>query len=524
MRWLLFLLVAVGAAAPATARDVAASDPLDVAVTIYRDPARNGGSLRLNALGGFAVVTETRQVTIPAGRSRLRFAGVVDGIIPASAIITGLPGGVIEKNQDSALLSPAALMRAARGRTITLARTNPVTGKPLQVTAEIVSASEQGVVFRTAAGTEALRCSGLPETFHYGLAAEGLSASPTLSVFTKTARAITTTVTLTYLAQGFDWSANYTAQLGPSGQVINLGGWLTLANANSVSLANARVQIVAGGLNREYVEQFLGNQPQVIARCWPIQTTSDIPLKPDAPYELVQPYFEQAFALGENNEIIVTGMQRMTAMQAAPSPVSVMAIDKVAPPEQLGDLKLYRIPQRTTVAAMQMKQTRLLDQPAVPIEPYYSIALSGLSYQGEQWGNAVRMMRTRNDKAHQLGLPLPAGSILFLQDQFGRAMVVGEPALADTAEGEQIELALGNASDITFYRRTVAQTDKSVNVEVTISNAGSADIALELDLNGLGLRLTKADRPYEQRNGRPLFRLTVPTGDRIMVRYTAAAN
>ena len=81
---------------------------------------------------------------------------------PASAIIAGLPGGVIEKNQDSALLSPSALMRAARGKVLTLKRIDPATGKQVLVPGEILSASADGVMFRTAGGIEALRCSGLP--------------------------------------------------------------------------------------------------------------------------------------------------------------------------------------------------------------------------------------------------------------------------------------------------------------------------------------------------------------------------
>ena len=531
MRWLVLLLLALGPALPACAGDVTASDPSDLAVTIYRDPGRNGGSLQLDALGGFAVITETRQVVIPAGRSRVRFVGVVDGIIPESAIVSGLPGGIIEKNRDAALLSPSALMRAARGKKITLKRTNKVTGKTELVEGEIISASDQGVVFRTAAGNEALRCSGLPETFSYGLDAEGLSARPTLSVLTRSSKPIAATITLTYIAEHFDWSANYTAQLNPDGKTANIGGWITLANGNSVSLANARTQIIAGGLHREYVQRFVNNQPQVIARCWPMQRTSDIPLRPDQPYSLVNPYLPQdryrydGTYSDKNGAIVVTAQRRNEMLQSAPVAVSAYDAASPPPPEQLGDLKLYTVPQRTTVAAMQMKQTRLVDQPGVPVEFYYAATLQGFSYQGQEQVNGVRMVRTNNDKAHQLGLPLPAGSILFQQDQFGRSMLVGEPTLADTAEDEKIELQLGISSDLTIARRTMRRDAKSQDSEVTISNAGSDDLVLELKLPLWGSqKLASADSPYERRDGQPLFVLKVPAGDKITLRYTAAAE
>ena len=525
MRWLFLLLLALGPALPAFAGDVTATKPSDISVTIYRDPGRNGGNLELSSLGGFAVVTETRTISIPAGRSRIRFVGVVDGIIPESAIVTGLPSGIIEKNRDAALLSPSALMRAARGKAIKLTRTNRTTGKAETVSAEIVSADENGVMVRAAGGIEALRCSGIPETFGYGLEAEGLSAQPVLSVQTRSSKPITATITLTYIAEGFDWAANYTAQLSPDGKTADIGAWITLANGNSVSLPNARTQIVAGGLHREYVEKFVNNQPQVIARCWSMQRTSDIPLKPDRPYSLVNPYMPpDTFGYGgayedKNGNIVVTAMRSPPSpMMESASPVTVVSAASL---EQLGDLKLYTVPQRTTVAAMQMKQTRLIDQKGVPVEPYYAAELSAMSWQAEEQRNGTLMVRTLNDKAHRLGLPLPAGSVLFQQDHFGRSMVVGEPDLSDTAEDEKIELALGEASDLTIKRRTLRRDDKSQDQEVTISNAGNSDKPLELKLFVNTDKLTKADRKYEMRDGEPLFRIVVPAGDKLTLHYSA---
>jgi len=40
--------------------------------------------------------------------------------------------------------------------------------------------------------------------------------------------------------------------------------------------------------------------------------------------------------------------------------------------EQLGDLKLYRIPDRTTVAARQSKQVRLMDRERIPVSTVYA--------------------------------------------------------------------------------------------------------------------------------------------------------
>ncbi len=314
MRWLTGLLMSLAALAqPAQAQQVNSSEPTDVSVTIYRDPNRNGGALQLNALGGFAVVTETRRVTLPAGRATLRFVGVVDGILPESALVSGLPGGVIEKNRDAALLSPAALLHAVQGKQVFLKRTNRKTGTIVEVPVTVLSASAEGVVFKSAAGQEALRCSGFPETFSYGIDTAGLSARPVLSVVTRSARTVTAEVKLTYLAQGFDWNASYTAQVDPEAKAMDVGGWITLANGNSVSLENAQVQIVAGGLRREGFRRLVDGTPRAVAKCWPIQRTHQIPRKPERPYELVRPWQEliiEEEEYSESDSIVVTAQMR----------------------------------------------------------------------------------------------------------------------------------------------------------------------------------------------------------------------
>ena len=84
--------------------------PDAVAVTIYRAPDRAADqAMNLGWLEGFALITETRTVEIPAGEATIRFEGVAGGILPESALVTGLPAGVREKNLDADLLSARTL-------------------------------------------------------------------------------------------------------------------------------------------------------------------------------------------------------------------------------------------------------------------------------------------------------------------------------------------------------------------------------------------------------------------------------
>ena len=82
----------------------------------------------LGWLNGYALISETRRVTLPAGETELRFEGVAGGIVPQSAIVTGLPEGVIERNRDAYLLSPATLLDRSLGQRVHLRRTSRATG------------------------------------------------------------------------------------------------------------------------------------------------------------------------------------------------------------------------------------------------------------------------------------------------------------------------------------------------------------------------------------------------------------
>jgi hypothetical protein len=508
------------ALAPAArAADIAASAPTAISATIYRAPYRNGGSLDLDGLGGFALITETRTVRLPAGESRLRFEGVVDGIIPESAIVSGLPGAVIEKNRDAAVLSPDALMRAAQGARITLKRTNRKTGKVEEIPAIIRSADADGVVFETDRGVEALRCSGVPERFVYGRLPAGLSSTPTLSAVVRAGRAVTGAVTLSYLAQGFDWAADYTAVVSPGGDHADLGAWITLANGNGVSLPNAQTQIVAGKLNRVYEAAWIDPAPRVIAECWPAGTTSDVSAPGDV--DLVHPYgFGARARLKALDEVTVTA--RRFAM-AAPAMARDMPAPPPPPPEQLGDLKLYRAPRATTIAAREAKQTRLVERPGVAFEHLYQADL--WAEGGGSITLARSILRGHNDLAHGLGLPLPAGHVAVYQDTPSGRLLAGEADLRDTAEGEDVELKLAPAPDIQV-RQTRLAYDSAVRPNgrtqetVSVTNASARAVAFELRLRiRPGVKVTSAGQPAPLKDGRPIFRLTLPAGGEQSVSF-----
>jgi hypothetical protein len=501
-----------------------------VSVTVYRAPHGVSESLDLDGLGGFALVTETRTVSIPTGESRIRFEGVADGIQPESALITGLPTGVLEKNHDAQVLSPSALVAATRGRSVWLVRTTPKTGEATAITGTVIADSE-GVVFRSAAGEiEALRCSGLPETCHFDAATDA-TATPTLSALVRSPRPATATVKLSYLAYGFDWMANYVATVAPDGRTIDLGGWVTLANSNAVSFPDAHTQVVAGRLNRESEEvEPVDPGTQILARCWPRGSTSDT---------LEEPFIEGATPLGGLQSIVVTAARN--AFAASPAPISYQRLAEavVTRQEPLGDLKLYRVPERTSVTSRQIKQVRLLDQRAIPVQLIYG---ADISADVESEVTPLRkVLRTHNDNAHHLGLPLPSGQVATFYEREGVPLLVNETPLRDVASGEEFEIDAGEAADVevtsTLENRSVDPSTRKelplipgvVNLRSTevsevnrieISNARSVPTFVELRVQLTdGTRLVRADHRPGTRNGHPTFTLTVPAEGTAIIRY-----
>lgn len=526
MRWA--ALAWVLAAAPAAAADILASPPTDVSVTVYRAPDRGSGSIDLDRLAGFALISETRTVHLPAGLSQLRFEGVADGIEPASAIVTGLPAGVIEKNREGKLLSPSALIGAARAKPVTLLRTDKKTGRLQRLSGTLISDAGGGVVFESPEGVEALRCSGLPETFSFtGVA--GLNATPTLSVLVRSSEASTRTVTLSYLARGFDWAADYIATVSGDGKAVDLGAWVTLANGNGVGFPAARAQVVAGRVNREDGDggdvEPLDAGSAIFAQCWPRGSTSDAP----------ESLLVNGMATGEMDKLF-----KSVRMQGAPAPalqeVAVTAMRRVQQ-EQLGDLKLYRVPDRTTVASRQSKQVRLLDRLGIPVDRVFG---ADLSANQDAAAAASMLLRTLNDAAHHLGLALPSGRIAVFADRDGQKILLHESGMRDLAVDEEVEIDLGESPDVQVAMQREKTTIDPARIQnlplvpgvilrsariddvnrVVISNARAAAIPFELRLRlPEGGRIVRADHPLGSKHGRPIFRLTIPANQSVTVRF-----
>jgi hypothetical protein len=433
----------------------------------------------------------------------VRFEGVAGGIVPQSAILVGTPPR--ERNRDAALLSQGGLVDAFTGQHVMLRRTDPATGKTTEERATIRSAADR-LIIETPRGAEAVYCTGLSQTLIYPGAPATLSAKPVLSMTTKNQPGGKVTITLAYIATGFDWDATYVATLGPDGKSMALFAWLTMASGDETSFVDATTSAVAGQVNRSATTRDdtgrdARNRAAWLNRsagCWPAGTTSDVGALPPPPSP---PPMEMMM---EANDIIVTGQRIAAKSMDAPAPVSV-----VAKSENLGDLKLYRIPVPVTVAAHSQKQVAFLQKERITGQLVYHSRVDD-----NEPGALAMLFRFRNRRADGLGDPLPAGKAVVYQDsEFGR-MVVGESSLPDKAVDEEVEMIFGEPANVTQVTETLAGGHNQwADHSVSIRNANPFPIRYEIDFP------TGAVRRYLNLTGK----LLVKPGKRVWV-TTIGAN
>jgi hypothetical protein len=493
-------------ATPVAAQSVAVSQKADsVTLTVYRAPYRGEAPINKNWPAGYALITETRTITIPAGESVIRFEGVSEGLFPETAIVTGLPKGVREKNRDARLLSPAGLVDAFLKREVKLSRTDKATGKTVEETAMVTAGPNGGVILQTAAGYEALRCTGLPERMRYGGVPKNLSAKPTLSVITNSDKAVTAKVTLTYMAAGFDWQASYVMNAGefaPDHKLdLDVFAWLTIANGGNQSFPDANVMAVAGKparVGNAALPQ--GRPPALVLNCWPQQRTHQVP-----DYQPYGDFYNDEYPIGGAEEDkMVMRMEAIPMYASMPSPPPP-APAVVAQQEDLGDLKLYRIPERMTVNAKGQKQVAMLLQPKAKFRRVYRAEPIGYGWH-QPLLSLTPMLIGKNEKLDGLGLPLPSGTGMVFENSAYGNQLIGEIVVKDRAIGDEIELSLPASMAVKVNTTRISLDENSMAYRMRLSNANPYPISAEIRMPDTIRDLPQGVR---KKDGRPTWFVTV---------------
>jgi hypothetical protein len=311
-------------------------------------------------------------------------------MVPQTAAVEGLPGAVAERNQDYDLLSPGALIEASLGETVQLVRTNRKTGAVTSRPA-VVRAGASGPVLEVDGHIEGLGCSGEPERLVFDRLPAKLTATPTFSVLADVPKAGRYAVRLSYLATGLAWTASYVATLAPDGRSLDLIGWVTLANQTSASFVRAPTEVVAGRVlhDEDETAPTQAEATPLTTNCWPI--------------------------LHRRPEIILTANRRVADVQGVPVGAlneiqEIVTTGSYARQSELGDYKLYTLPEPTTVAARQVKQVLFLNQRRVPFERIYTFRYEDDGFGDEDEAPVNVTLRMKNETAAGSGLGDGAGA------------------------------------------------------------------------------------------------------------------
>jgi hypothetical protein len=164
---------------------------------------------------------------------------------------------------------------------------------------------------------------------------------------------------------------------------------------------------------------------------------------------------------------------------------------KTATEEDLGDLKLFRVPDRVNVSAKGMKQVAFLNKDEVQARFLYQAGCDPYAWIEDQLTGpqaASILLVTKNEVAKGLGVALPQGQMT-LYEPTSRGILPGaQTTLRDYARGQDIELALGESAQV-FARCAAVSEDgldensrKWTRMRATLTNANPHPVTLRLQL------------------------------------------
>ncbi|MCI5043835.1 MAG: hypothetical protein MRY72_03975 [Aquisalinus sp.] len=488
--------------------------PGDIALTIYTDD--------------LALITERRTVTLPAGRSIIRFEGVSEMMVPQSAILREFTGFTLERNFDFDLISPGALFTGAEGDDVTVTRTNPFTGRVEQKQARVISGGN-GVVLEIDGEIETLQCAGLPEKTAFDYVPDSLNPQPTLSIEVNAEEAGEQEIVLSYLATSFGWQADYRLDVHPDGQTGKLVGWLTVYNQTEVSVNEANTAIIAGDLQRLWETRAeRGSAKPLVARCWPRGSS-----KTGTPVEQLS-YFGEAPQKAYRRNMPMPAMaEPQMEMMMADSVVVTAA--RQAELEEFGDYKLYRVPEPTTVSAYQEKQVLFLDKPEIDLEKIHTFDVYSPEGAIGQILPATVEFHLDNSRDGKLGLPLPEGTLrVMTRSGEGRLFYLGEDSVRNLAVDLPAEFAVATAADIQMETRLLNRevterpgrnAKRAVTVEHSFFNASPEEVTIELKVGEefyTPITISDENLMRDLDADTPKWRFTLSPESTRLVSYTAS--
>jgi hypothetical protein len=428
-----------------------------------------------------ALVRDVRNLQLARGTGNLRFMDIAATVNPATVHFRSLTEpsqvSVLEQNYEYDLLDPDKLLRKYVGREVTLMRSRQDGGSTRQeeVTATLLSYNTApvwkiGNEIVTGLHADHIRFPELPETLY---------SRPTLIWTVQNDGAARHRVEASYLAGRLAWNADYVLTVARDDRAADLNGWVTLTNNSGTGFRNAKLQLVAGDVNR--VRQQLGK-------------------------------------LADRQ------------MSAAPAP----AAERMAQ-EAFSDYHLYTVGRKTTINNSQTKQVSMLEGTGVPVIKRYVVEGQNHYYHNQMHpGSPIKdsvqvFYQFKNEEKTGLGIPMPAGVLrVYQQDSKGGTQFVGEDRIMHTPKDETLNVKIGNAFDVVCERnqtnfQKIATNVYEVDYEITLRNhkAGAIQVEVNEPIGGSWRMLTASHEWTKTSAWAAQFKVPVAAGGTAVLKYRA---
>jgi len=251
-----------GQARAAEDQTTSLNDQTDLNVTVYNS--------------NIALIRDVRNLALPSGTFRLKFMDIAATVNPATVHFRSLNDpeklGVIEQNYEYDLLEPAKLLHKYVGKEVTLVRSyqDNNTTKREEIKATLLS-DNNGPVWKI--GNDIV--TGMfAESYRFPEVPANLYDRPTLLMSLENSGAKKQQVEASYLASNLSWNADYVLTVARDDKNADLDGWVTVVNNSGTAFHNARLQLVAGELNRVATDAGRSRMEMNVPRKLSANTTS----------------------------------------------------------------------------------------------------------------------------------------------------------------------------------------------------------------------------------------------------------
>jgi len=477
MRLTTVLLIVVFVLSLATCWAQSVTGPKAVQLTVYN--------------GGFALVRDTRGITLKDGVNSIEVADVAAKIDPTSVLFKTLTApnsvSILEQNYQYDLISPDNILNKSVGQRVTFTSFDS-NGKPYTQNGVLLAPpANGGVVIKMDDGSVALQPQGQVSLQKMP---DGLHPKPTLNWLLESDRAGDQDAQISYITDGIGWKADYVALVNKDDTALDLTGWVTLDNKCGATYSDAKLTLMAGDVRRV--------QPQMARPMMGYKTDSSIAM--ESQFE-EKSFFEYHMYTMERPTTIRDNETKQLSLLSA----SGAAINK----EMIYD------------GRKQWWSSWWYDG-RTDFNP------NGGGYDTSNDHKVNVVLEVKNSKENHMGMPLPKGRIrVYKIDDTGAQQFVGEDSIDHTPKDEKIRLYVGDAFDVVGdYKRTnikmidIHAIEETFQVNVR-NHKETAVVVKVVDHVYSDWKVTESSDKFTKKDAHTIeFPVKVPANGETVVTYT----